>query len=241
MTGETSYKTLKDKNREPKESHIVALMKSFIECGTACATVIVIRTKAFSGIVEEYIIDGQHTIVACNRLGLSYTVIIVELENDIPLNVTKYIATLNNNAKAWSTNNFLASFAANGIREYKTLEVVLRTSGLTITDLLYIFLGGGGKKENDLFKSGNLSFINEDDSINLLNAIQLVKPYIPNKAYVRRSLYKIMRLANDYNKLAKAIVKTAKIMETKNDKFSENELEFHTHITRIYQKEFKVK
>ncbi len=69
----------------------------------------------------------------------------------------------------------------------------------------------------------------------------MVKNIIPNKAFVRRSLYKIMRLSKDYNKLAKAIVKVSKAMETSLQKFSCDETEFHNHLTNIYRKEFNIK
>jgi hypothetical protein len=241
VMGTTNYKYLNGENRKVNESHVRRLIRSFVEFGSARATVTVLKTRAFSGRVEYYIADGQHTLIACNRLGLSFKVDVIELLEDTALNVTKYIATLNSNAKAWSNNNYLTSYAKNNVKEYKILSDIMSTSGLKITDLLHIFLGGGSSKEVTIFKSGKFSFINEEDSLELLNAVLMVKEMIPNKAPVRRSLYKIMRQAKDYNRMAKAIVKTAKALEVAQVKFSESEGEFYDHLVKIYKKEFGVK
>jgi len=131
----------------------------------------------------------------------------------------------------------LSAFSNNGIREYKKLAEVKKEHGFTITDLLYIYLGNGSSKENKMFKGGNLTFIDEADSDKLLKAVVKVKNHIPNKAFVRRSLYKMMRMAKDYNKFADAIIKTATALEIACSSFSENETEFYEHLVRIYQQE----
>jgi hypothetical protein len=235
----SKYKFLSEQNRKVDEGQVKKLMDSFEMFGVAAANMTVIKSAAFSGKDELYIGDGQHSMVAAGRLGIGLNVSIVKLVNDTPLNVTKYIATLNNNSKAWSTNNFLTAFSNNGIYEYTKLAAVKREHGLTITDLLYIYLGGGSTKENKMFKGGVLNFIDEKDSDKLLKAVVKVKNVIPNKAYVRRSLYKMMRMAKDYDKFAKAILVAAEGLKIAQTKFSENETEFTEHLIRIYQQEFK--
>ncbi len=237
----SAYKSLKESNRDTNETHIKKLMESFVQYGTGGVVVTIVKTSAFSGKNELYTADGQHTIIALERLGMSATVIIVRLVEDTPLKVTQYISTLNNNAKAWSTNNFLSAFASNGITEYKKMSNFKAEHGFTITDLLYIFLGNGGAKENKLFKSGTMKFIDEKDSTKLMNAVVKVMNVIPNKAYCRRSLYKVMRVAKDYNKMAKAILKASTAMEITCQTFSSDETEFYNHLVRIYQQEFNVK
>lgn len=228
-------------NRDEDEMHIKQLMNSFIEFGSAAAVVKVLKTRAITGKLEYYKVDGQHTIIAAKRLGLSFNVFILELDNDTMLGITKYVAALNNSSKAWSTKNFLESFAANNIDEYKLFKNIIDAEGLKLTDLLYIFLNGGGAKENKLYKSGQMKFVDVEDSERLLSAVLRVKVVIPNKAYVRRSLYKILRQAKDYNRMANAIIKAAKHLKDAQSKFSENETEFHNHLIQIYKSEFKVK
>jgi hypothetical protein len=233
------FKFLSERNRTVDETQVKKLMDSFSTYGTASTKITIVKSKAFSGKDELFTADGQHTMVAATRLGLGVNVFVVRLAEDTPLNVTKYIAALNNNSKAWSTNNFLTAFANNGIYEYKKLADVKIQHGLTITDLLYIYLGGGSTKENKMFKNGTLNFIDEADSDKLLMAVVKVKNVIPNKAYVRRSLYKMMRMTNDYDKFAKAIIVAANALKVAQSKFSENEAEFTEHLVRIYQQEFK--
>jgi len=241
VTNFKKYKCIEDKNRKPKEEHIKTLMDSFRIFGTASAVVRIIRTRAINGVLGDYIADGQHSIKAAERLSLGLTVIIVELVEDTALNITQYIAMLNNNSKAWSTNNFLGAYSSNEISEYKIFDRLKKQHGLTITDLLHIFLGGAGTKENKLFKSGELKFDDCEDSMTMLEAVVSIINVIPKKSFCRRSLYKVMRLAKDYKRLAKAILKAAVCLETAEAKFSENEFEFHDHLIKIYKKEFKNK
>lgn len=231
------YKELQQRNRKKTETHIKVLMESFAMYGTAGARVIIIKTKAINGKTEYYIADGQHSIVAASRLGLTLSVFIVELYEDTMMNVVKYIALLNNNSKSWSNNNYVNSFY--DVTEYKIFADIINSTGLTISDLLHIFLGGT-EKQHKVFKSGTMKFPNVEDSKLMVNATLLVKPYIPNKSFARRSLYKIFRLAKDYNRMAKAILKTAEHLKLAQSKFSENEQEFYNHLMEIYRAEFKI-
>lgn len=236
------YPTLPNLLNRPKtETHIKVLVNSFMDFGTAGAIIRVLKTRAITGKTEFFTVDGQHTIVAAKRLNLPITIMVIELLEDTTLNVTKYVAALNNSSKAWSTKNFLQSFAANEISEYKVFKNVMESEGLKLTDLLHIFLGGAGATENKLYKSGEMKFLNIKDSEELLFAVIKIKVVIPNKAYIRRASYKILRLSKDYNRMANAILKAAKHLKEANSKFSENEIDFYTHLTEIYKSEFKIK
>jgi hypothetical protein len=225
-------------NRDVRDPNVVKIIKSYKLFGTGSAVVTVIKTKSINGTVEYYIVDGQHRLVAAQRLKLSINIMIVELAIDTKLNVTKYIATLNNTSTGWSASTYLDSFKENGIREYTILNELKNKTGLTMTDLLFIFIGSNNRKS---FTSGDMKFINEADSMELLDSVMLVKNAIPDKAFVRRSLYKIMRLCKDYKRMAKAILKTAEALKTAHSKFSENESEFYDHLVKIYKSEFSVK
>lgn len=237
----SQFKYMNGENRKVVESHVKKLMASFSEYGTAGAKIIVIKTRAYKGKVEYYVADGQHSIIAATRLGLALNVTVVELLDDTVFNITKYVATLNNSSKAWSNQNYLIAFSNNGIREYKIMADILQNTGLQVTDLQYIFLGNGGSRESKIFKSGTVSFVNELDSMKLLDAVLKVVNVIPNKSFVRRALYKVMRLTNNYDKMANAILKTAEALANGHSKFSENESEFYDHLIKIYKSEFKVK
>jgi hypothetical protein len=227
-------------NRGIDEAQVRILMDSFSKYGTAGTKVIIIRTMVFGKVNEEYIADGQHSIIAASRLNLPLNILIVDLTEDTLMNVLRYVTSLNNTAKAWSTNNYIRTFYH--IPEYKIFDTIIKDKGLTATDLLHIFMGGASKEQEvKAFKSGDLKFFDADDSYKMLDAVSLVKNEIPNKAFARRSLYKVLRLSKDYEKMAKAILKASKYLKKANTKFSENEQDFLTHLFEIYRVEFKIK
>ncbi len=241
VTNFDKYEVFPKLNRKIDESNVRQLVQSFSEFGTATAKVTIIKTKSVTGKTQYYRGDGQHSIIAAGRLGMPLIVVIVELVEDTLLNVTKYVAALNNNAKAWSTSNFLNAFACNNISEYQIVGHMVEQSGLTITDMLYIFLGSASRENNNTFKSGGLKFIDYNDSYELWEAVCSIKKYIPNKAYARRAIYPIFRMAKDYKRMAKVIIRAAKSMEIAQSKFSENEADFNAQLIRLYKAEFKKK
>lgn len=222
-------------NREVNESHVEKLKESFQTFGVASLFITIVMTKAFKNAVQYIIGDGQHSLRALMELGYAFNYVIVELEEDTPLNVTQYISGLNNNVMSWGTGTYLDSYAINGISEYKTLKVAKEKYNLTITDLLNIF-----DVSNKNFKEGTIKFPNEEDSVKLLKAVARVKPFIPNKAFTRRSLYKVMRSCTNYTKLANGIIEAAGYMAKAKTKFSENEKDFYQHLVDIKDDVFKV-
>jgi hypothetical protein len=64
----------------------------------------------------------------------------------------------------------------------------MSTTGLTITDLLFIYTGGATKNSKRWF-----NFYQRKDSDNLLETILAVKSYVPKHSFVRRGLYFIMK------------------------------------------------
>lgn len=223
-------------NRPIKESQIKVLVESFKRFGTASLTITIIRTKALTGSYEYYIADGQHSLVACKRLGIPFDIKIVELFEDTKLEVTQYVATLNNSSKAWSTNNYLDAYCDNGIFEYIKAKKVIVETGLKISDFVNIYLGSGGGKELKTFKDGTMKYPNESDSDKLLEAIMMVKAHVPNKSFTRRALIKVMRMSNDYKKFAKVIVKASIALVENETSFSENETDFLNHLIKLHTK-----
>lgn len=241
LVGDQGYKFLSSMNRKPKESHIKKLVYSFETFKTAGVIIKIIKTKAFSGVTEYVIADGQHSLIGCIRLGLPYSVQLLEMEHDNKENIRNYIAALNNIKKGWNNDDYLVSYTDSDSTEYKVIQQLKNESGLQITDLLYIFLGGASTKENHAFKNGEITFIDKEDSMNLYNATLKVKNVIPKQVQVRRQLYKVMKIAKDYDRLANAILRSAKAMKEAQIKFVADESEFESHLIRIYQSEFKVK
>jgi hypothetical protein len=194
----------------------------FEEFGTSTATVIVVETKVFSKdkkTKELYVVDGQHRLQGAIESGLPINIQIISLEVDTKLNFTRFMSMLNC-GKSWSNDSYLNAYVKNDIEEYKTFALYKKQYKLTMTDLMHIFLGGAGEKENKLFRSGEMKFKNEKQSLELLKMLNEVRNLIPNKAYIRRAFYSFVR-ENKENKLIKDAMLTYL-----DRKYSENEMLF---------------
>lgn len=229
------FEVLQNSNRPLDKNHVNILVESFKNFDSVSSTIIVIETTAF-GVLKRYIADGQHRVACSKLLNCTLDIKVVKLFEDTPINVKRYVASLNNNLKRWTNEIYLNIFAGNDLKEYNIFKTIIEQSGLTVTDLLFIFTGSGVTKK---FQNGDLKFINEKDSLLLLNAILEVKPYVPIQSFVRRGLYFIMKQTNgEYNRMAQAIIKVAKEKEQSGIKFSSDEKSFKAEMIDIYQKEF---
>ena len=236
QTDFSGYIKLNNLNREVKNPHVQVLIESFSLYGTGSAIVRIIQTKAFTGKNQFYVVDGQHTMEAAKALGLGVTIIIVRLIEDTKLKVAQYVAVLNNSNRSWSNKVYMDVFNNDDLEipEYKLFNLLLVEHKLTTTDLLNIFLGGAGVRENKEWKSGAMKFIDLDNSMKMLNAILKIKSVLPKLAHIRRAIYPMMRSAKNYDRFAKAILKA-------NPDFAQHEATFYNELVDIYNDEFKRK
>lgn len=233
-----NYSTIEGSNRVLDKAHVQVLINSFLQHGACSTTIIVIETSAF-GKLKRYIADGNHRCHAASPLNLPLDIKVVKLLDDSVENVKKFTASLNNNVKDWTNAIYLDVFANGTKKEYNIFKEKMATTGLTITDLLYIYTGSGNTKK---FQSGELEFINEQESDKLLKTILDVKSYVPNKSFVRRGLYFIMKQTQgNYAKMGNAIIRIAKEKASSGLAFSSDEKSFKNELIQIYQKEFGVK
>lgn len=215
--------------RKINQNNVCKLMESFNRYGTASTSVTIIRTSSFGKKNQLIIGDGQHTLIAANLLELGINGHIVELIEDTQENILRYIAVLNNVRTGWSNKIYLSEYSKldnDRAKRYRLFDELINEYKLTVTDLSYIFLGGSSRFEVDMFKNGEIEFANERESMRLLKAVLKVKPYLPNKSFARRSLYKVMRMTNNYDKFADKIISS-------NIKFSENEGELFAQLVQI--------
>lgn len=221
-------------NRKLTSSHIQKVKNSIEKLGFLGA-IIVVETKVF-GKKELVIIDGQNRYMACMQMGIPINYEIHKVtEGETVLNVTKLISGLNTTAKAWSPQNFLTAFVANKIPNYIKFDTIIRETGFTITDLLHIYLGGGGAEANKKFKSGEMNFIDEDFCDEVLKAMILIKNYVPNLAMCRRVLPNILSKSPDIMGLAKEIKRIGAENKRNMDgfTFSSNQIEFEKRMSSI--------
>jgi hypothetical protein len=215
-------------NRETSNAHINTIKESIEKTGSSGVMIKIIKTKAFKTKGQLINGDGQHRLEACRQLNVPFNYMVMELEVDTPMNVTQYIALHNEAVTKWGGDTYLNAYALNGIVEYKVFKTLKDKHNLTNTDMLKVF-----NVTNKAFKNGTMKFENEVNSLKLLEAIVEVRPYVPNKAFVRRSLFKVFDTPNEYKKLAKAIVNASKMLSDVGMKFSENETEFFNQLIDI--------
>lgn len=211
------------------QTNICKLMESFKKFGTGATSITIIKTSAFGKKDQLIRADGQHSMIAAELMGVGLNGHIIELVDDTQENILRYIAVLNNARTGWGNKTYLSEYAKlenDNAKRYKLFEELINDYKLTITDLSYIFLGGGSKMEVDMFKNGEIEFANERESMRLLKAVLKVKDYLPNKSFARRSLYKVMRMTNSYDKFADKIISSNMI-------FSENEGELFAQLVYI--------
>jgi len=237
-----NFNFLINQNRLINKAHVKTIKESFEQFGTASVVINVVETKAF-GVVERYVADGQHRLTAAIELSLPLSITVVRLEEDTILNLTKYIAMLNNTSKGWGSVQYMSSFAnSEGGQDYNVLKTLTQKSGLKASDMVAIFLDNSSEQRK-AFISGNMVIENKENKMFLYKAVVKVKSNIPNKAFVRRAFIKVMKTlkTEQYNKMAKAVVEASKKMAKAHTKFSENEAEFFEHMERIKKATFKKK
>lgn len=154
-----------NENRKPKEANIVRVQNSILEKNLLEHRPVIVDA-------EFYIIDGQHRVEACKRLGLPVPYIIhTEGSSDDVI--------LYQNQTAWRLDDYLHYHAARGIPEYIKLREFIKKNNETLRFQLRTFLtiinGRGHPKFNELFKKGLFVFPTGEDFKVLADRIEEVK------------------------------------------------------------------
>ena len=102
--------TLFDNNRDINEMHVEELIVSMRKSGQLMPVVVT---------PDLEVIDGQHRLKACEKLGIPVSYVINKTGN------SKQIAVMNNTQKGWKNKDFLKHFCHSGhsnSSEYKKIE-----------------------------------------------------------------------------------------------------------------------
>lgn len=216
-------------NRPVSTTGLKAIAESMKMYGFS-GNAIIIETKAVDGKPRLFIADGQHRIRVAMENGILFHYEVVRFENeadDTLVNVCKYISCLNSSATKWSPMRFLSAFANVGLSEYETVRKAKESMNLTMTDLQNIFQLGCSASEVKAFKDGEMKFPDLNKSNQLIKAIERLRDIVPNKSFVRRSLFRFLIKSNiDIDKLTDAIIESAKYVSKKGKVLPENEKAF---------------
>jgi hypothetical protein len=174
-------------NRKVDSAHVKRLVESMKVHGFK-GVVQIIKTKFIDGVVRYYVVDGQHRIAAAKQLNLSVRFELTELQTRVE--TADFIAELNTSMKSWGTANFLTVWADLDIEEYVKLGRIQKETGFQITPLLEAYLFTSCQV---LYRKGKMKFTNEIESDKIVKQMVDLNQYLPNKAFCRRAIVRVMR------------------------------------------------
>jgi len=222
------YTMLGEVSRKVDDEHVKSIMVGMATYGAEATCLVVLETSAF-GETQRILADGNHRANSAKLLDLPLDIKVVKLTDDTKENVKRYIACLNNNVKRWTNLIYLQVYAAGNIREYVKFQQIMQETNLTITDLLFLYCGGGSTKA---FQLGELTFIDEAKSDKKLEQVKRMLNVLPKYSFTRRGLWRLMKKVDNYKKLATEVIKFSKIG------FSADEAGFKQQLDEIYENNF---
>ena len=131
-----------DGNRNVNEAHVNRLVKSFEE--EFLISPITVNK-------EMEVVDGQHRLEACKRLGLPVYYFVVDSYK------REQVQRLNVNTRNWNAEDFVTSMVACGNQHYEILKDYKETYKIPYTSCISILSGGVGNIGSDSilrFKEG---------------------------------------------------------------------------------------
>lgn len=187
-------------NRTVAPAHVKEIESSMKKWGFT-SVINVIKTNVIDGTAKFYILDGQHRFAAAMRLKIPVQFQIKEL--DTKKQLVEFIADLNTNFKGWGTSQFLDIWSGLNIKEYLKLTKVFQETGFQISPLIEAYTFSGSMVD---FRTGKLVFPNEKQSDELIKQLSELNQYLPSKAFIRRSIIRLMRHENyNHAKMLKAV------------------------------------
>lgn len=112
---------------------------------------------------DNFIIDGQHRLMAAKQLDLEIFYIQSEYVPDL------HLIECNVNQKSWETENYIDYFATKEkLEPYIELKSMIKSSGLKPKALLTLILGTVSHNILDFLKTGKFRFPSQENPQNIL-------------------------------------------------------------------------
>lgn len=211
-------------NRKVDSAHVKRLVESMKAHGFK-GVVQIIKTKFIDGVERYYIVDGQHRIAAAKQLGLPIRFELTELKTRVE--TADFIAELNTSMKSWGTANFLKVWSDLNIEEYVKLETIQKETGFQITPLLEAYLFTSCQV---LYRKGKMKFPNEAESDKIIQQMIDLNKYLPNKAFCRRAVVRVMRNPKyNHKKMLGAVKQYVNLVGS----FTENERSLKAELDKL--------
>lgn len=196
----TKFNYLAGINRPIIPQHVTKLADSI--CNMGMLRPIVIATIDFLPQKGDYVIDGQHSSVACMRLNMPipYVKIIVKDKSDL----IEKIAKLNASSKTWTMQDYVIAWA-NLHNDYKKLNDYFKQYDFELNILASVFMNMEmSNNTTKTIKNGNFRIKNESESVKLLDYMTDLFNVLDRGSrfeikYLCNEYYKFYRSAKNYN------------------------------------------
>ena len=184
--------TLFDNNRDINETHLEELIASMRKSGQLMPVVVT---------PDKEVIDGQHRLKACEKLGIPVSYVINSAGN------VKQIAVMNNTQKGWKNKDFLKHFSHNShhnCSEYKKVEKFIEEYRLPFRVNIALLSDRAINNDNSVanrgpmpsFRNGSFKIVDLDKAKETASRLIKLKSFVPN-------LVKIVKFSVAFIKISK--------------------------------------
>ena len=186
--------TLFDNNRDINETHVEELIASMRKSGQLMPVVVT---------PDKEVIDGQHRLKACEKLGIPVSYVINSTGN------SKQIAVMNNTQKGWKNKDFLKHFSHSGhsnSSEYKKIEkffeeykLPFRVGIALLSNYTVNMDGGNNRGPMPFFRDGSFKIQDLDKAKETASRLIKLKSFVPNLVRIVKfsvAFIKISKLEN---------------------------------------------
>ena len=173
-------------NRSLKRSNVANLMKSFKITGGMCKSHPIIVDRSLN------VIDGQHRLEACKKMGIPVHYIISE-------DRIETIPVFNAYQEKWGLEDYARYFSQNGNKNYEKILQVKDSVGIGINAILESLGKPTGKAQNSSFKEGRFVFYGSvEDSVTIIKKMlklcYLVKKHHSVSSKIARAVKFLSRI-----------------------------------------------
>lgn len=132
--------------------HVERLAQSILLYGMI-RPIIVVEVDFIDGYMRKYIADGQHTLTACMRLGISIPYVVVDGITNYD-ELTSLVSMLNSSSKSWKQGDYVNAWAQSK-QDYKQLLFLKRKYDLDYDVVMTASTGKDGGSDVKALKAGN--------------------------------------------------------------------------------------
>lgn len=169
-TSTVKFNYLAGINRPIIPSHVTKLAASIGKLGML-APVICTEIDFFTGKKELYVLDRQHGLNGCMRIGIDIPYIIIPIKNKQEL--VEVLALLNASSKPWGMVDYVTAWSSL-VPDYITLNKYHQIYDFELVILAAILAEltlKSGSQIGALIKKGEFQIINEKENVKILDCV----------------------------------------------------------------------